>query len=109
MTDKLDHLEAELAAMRPRALSPALVDRIEADIVAAPQPSRWPDRFLLSAIGSGAIAACVIVAMLLKPRSESFPSPPPVLAGTTATSDPPRAGDYSLVVARADAMSSFGS
>ena len=100
MNDKLDRLESELATMRPRALPAALVDRIEADLAAVLHLSRWPDRFLLSAIGSGAIAACVIVGVLLKPTTDAFPSTPPAVA--TATSDPPRAGDYSLVIARAE-------
>ena len=105
MTDKPDRFEAELAAMRPRGLSTSLVDRIEADLAAAPEPLRWPDRFLLSAIASGAIAACVIIAVLLKPISQTFPSPPPMLAKTSAASEPPRAGDFSLAVARAETSS----
>jgi len=106
MTDKFDRFAAEFAAMRPRALPTSLVDRIDADLAAAPEPSRWPDRFLLSAIASGAIAACVIVAVLLKPISQTFPSPPPVLATMPpAGSDLPRAGDFSLAVARAETPS----
>jgi hypothetical protein len=110
MTDKLDRFEAELAAMRPRALPMSLVERIEADLAAGPEPSRWPDRFLLSAIASGAIAACVIVAVLLKPSSPAFPSPPPVLATMPpAGSDLPRAGDFSLAIARSNAVTPLGS
>jgi hypothetical protein len=110
MTGKLDRFEAELAAVRPRALPMSLVERIEADLAAGPEPSRWPDRFLLSAIASGAIAACVIVAVLLKPSSPAFPSPPPVLATMPpAGSGLPRAGDFSLAVARSDAAASLGS
>jgi hypothetical protein len=110
MTDQLNRFEAELAAMRPRPLRTSLAQRIEADLAAASESSsRWPDRFLLSAIGSGAIAACVIVAMLLKPSSPAFPSPPPVLAKTSAASEPPRAGDFSLAVARADVAAALGS
>jgi hypothetical protein len=101
MSDRFEQLEAELAAMRPRALPAELSERIEADLVEASATSRWPDRFLLSAIGSGAIAACVITAMLLKPTTDAFPSPPPVVA-TATSADPPRAGDYSLVIARAE-------
>jgi hypothetical protein len=109
MTDKLDQIEAELAAMRQRALSRSLAERIEADLAAAPRPSRWPDRFLLSAIASGAIAACVIVAVLLKPSSPAFPSPPLAAAKASAAPESPRAGDVSLAVARADAGVSLGS
>ena len=111
MSDDLQRLEAELVAMRPRGMSGALVERIESELAAAPvKPSPWPDRFLLSAIGSGAIAACVVVTMLLKPASNAFPSPPSVLAtAPPAVSDPPRAGDFSLVVARTDTMPSLGS
>ena len=100
MNEQLNQLEAELAAMRPRALPAELVDRIRADIAIDLQRSAWPDRFLLSAIGSGAIAACVIVGVLLKPAGETFPTPAPTVA--TATLDPPRAGDYSLAMARAE-------
>jgi len=100
MNDKTDHLAAELASMRPRRVSADLLDRIEYDLLTEASGSPWPDRFLLSAICSAAIAACVIVGMLLTPPSGAFPSPPSVVA--TATSDPPRAGDYSLVIARAE-------
>ena len=101
MNQRLDSLEAELSALRPRPLSAALLNGIEAGIdESASRPSRWADRVLLSAIASGAMAACVIVGMVLKPAGEAFPSPPPVLA--MPASAPPRAGDYSLVVARAD-------
>ena len=106
MNERLDSLEAELSAMRPHPLSAALLEGIEAGMVEpsarasrASRASGWPDRFLLSAVASGAMAACVIAAMLLKPAGEAFPSPPSVLV--TTPSEPPRAGDYSLVVARA--------
>jgi len=103
MTDKLDGLEAELAAMRPRALSRELIERIDDDLAEASAPSKWPDRFLVSAIGAGAIAASVIVAMLLKPMSEGLAAPVPVVATVPAAPDPPRAGDFSLAaVARAE-------
>ena len=102
MNDPQNRLEAELAAMRPRALPAGLLERVEADIAAADvQPSPWPDRFLLSAIGSGAIAACVIVGLLLKPAGETFPQPAAAVAAAV-TSDPPRAGDFSLAMARAE-------
>ena len=100
MNERRNQLEAELAAMRPRSLPAELVDRIQAGIATDSQRSAWSDRFLLSAIGSGAIAACVIVGVLLKPASGAFPSPPSAVA--TATLDPPRAGDYSLAMARAE-------
>ena len=32
----------------------------------------WPDRLLLSAVASGAIAACVIAAVLLKPTTDTL-------------------------------------
>ena len=100
MTDKLDRLAAEMALMRPRHVSADLIDRIESDVLGDAPPSPWPDRFLLSAICSGAIAACIILGMLLIPANGAFPSPPSVVA--TAAPDPPRAGDYSLVIARAE-------
>jgi hypothetical protein len=105
MNDKLDRLAAEMASMRPRPLPADLVDRIESDVMtdASPStlPSPWPDRFLLSAICSGTIAACVIITMLLTPANNAFPSPPSVVA-TAAVPEPPRAGDYSLIIARAE-------
>jgi hypothetical protein len=101
MNEPLNRLEAELAAMRPRGLPAELVQRIEANIAAADaQQSPWPDRFLLSAIGSGVIAACVIVGVLLKPANEPVPQRAPAVMA--ATSDPPRAGDFSLAIARAE-------
>jgi hypothetical protein len=100
MNDKLDRLAAELASMRPRRIPTDLVERIESDLMTEAPPSPWPDRLLISAICSGAIAACVIAGMLFVPANGAFPSPPSAVA--TATPDPPRAGDYSLVIARAD-------
>ena len=97
MTDNLESLEAELAAMRPRGLPSDLADRMAADLDGAAVESRWPDRFLLSAIGSGAIAACVIVSMLLKPDRVAPRAPAP----TVAVHEPLRAGDYALAMARA--------
>jgi hypothetical protein len=102
MNDKLDQLAAELASMRPRCVPTDLIEGIESDLMtdAPPSPSPWPDRFLVSAMCSGAIAACIIAGMLLAPADGAFPSAPPVVA--TAAPDPPRAGDYSLVIARAE-------
>ena len=100
MNEKLDQLAAELVSMRPRAVPADLMERIESDLLAEAELSPWPDRLLLSAICSGAIAACIILGMLLMPANGAFPSTPSVVA--TTTSEPPRAGDYSLVIARAE-------
>jgi hypothetical protein len=102
MSVNLERLEAELSAMRPRALPAALAERIGAELTRDAAESRWPDRFLLSAIASGAIAACVIVTMLLGPAADGLPVPAPALADVATTSDPPRAGDFSLAMARAE-------
>ena len=105
MNESLGKLEAELSAMQPRGLDAELLERIDANLAEA-SDSRCPDRFLLSAVASGAMAACLIVVMLLKPSAEAFTAPAPVVA-VNAISDPPRAGDYSLIVARADALPPF--
>jgi hypothetical protein len=98
VTDPLQRLEAELSRMRPQPLGGSVRERIETDLAGC---SPWPDRFLLSAIGSGALAACVIVAILLGDLRTSSP----VAAEQTkqVNSDAPRLGDSILAIARADA------
>src|SRR5438132_1303915 len=99
VTDRLDRLEAELSAMRPRAVSPELAGRIESSITNV-NARPWGDRFLLSSMASGAIAACVIVAVLATQPSAPLRPGAPMNAMTTPV---PRVGDYPLVLARADA------
>jgi hypothetical protein len=64
MIDPTQDLEARLASLRPRALSPDLEGRI-AGQVAEPNRVRRGDWFFVSAVASGAMAACVIVGMLI--------------------------------------------
>ena len=64
MNPAFDELEAELAAMRPRPLSPALLEGIEGGMAESSAPSsarssRWPDRFLLCADPAAAVQPIV--------------------------------------------------
>jgi hypothetical protein len=94
MTDRRDRLEAELAGMKPRTVPVDLAERIGACLS---HKSSWADRFLLSSIGAGAMAACVILTVLLmQSTGPAFPAPP---QSATAT---PRLGDYQMTLARAD-------
>ena len=63
MNDEFDPLEAELAALRPRSVSPDLEQRIAAELsrdVAPPQRRGW-----LIAIAAGALAASLLAALWL--------------------------------------------
>jgi hypothetical protein len=94
MSEEFDALEAELAGLRPGGLTPELADRIAAPL-SLPRRGYRSDRMLLCAIGSGAIAACTIVVLLLgQPGSSGLP--PSVMADSTI----PRAGDLTLSTAR---------
>lgn len=64
MNDRLNNLDARLARLRPRPISAALEDHI-AEGLAASGANRTDDRFLWSAIVSGALAACVVIALLI--------------------------------------------
>ena len=61
MSDRLQRLEAQLGGLRPRPLPDALYERIAADLR---ERRPWADRFLVSAMCTGALAACVIVGIL---------------------------------------------
>lgn len=100
MNDQFTDLEAELATMRPQPLPPAIIERIAADLQVGVRHSQGSDRCLLGAIGAGAIAACVIFATLIVPAAPPLESRSSKVAVAPA-SDPPRAGDYALVIARA--------
>jgi hypothetical protein len=98
MTEQPNPLEAELAAIKPRKMSPSLSEQLEAHMATSAMPRR-SDRFLLSAISAGALAACVILAVLL---SEITPSPA-VPSAAIVPSQSPTIRDYQLALARADA------
>ncbi len=97
MTDPHDQLEQELGNMRPRALDPELVGRIESGI-AVGSVGPWADRLLLCAMGAGSLAACVIAVMLTIGGRTSLPDIHP--AQTIAQA--PAIGSYTLALARAD-------
>jgi hypothetical protein len=101
MTDRLEKLESELAAMRPCALPKGLENRI-GNSITAKRP--WADRCLLSAMMMGAMAACMIVSVLVRGGAmNSLPAP-------TLNMNPgvPRFGSYPQVVANADMIAMDG-
>src|SRR2546427_753094 len=83
--------------MRPARIAAELVHRIEAELkVSEAWVSPWPDRFLLSAICSGALAACVIIAALVGGAA----SPAPTTGRTAlANSTPPLQSGAPLALA----------
>jgi hypothetical protein len=91
-----DELENRLAWLRPRALSPTLTQRIASDLERESAPVRG-DRFFWPAVAGGAIAACVIVAVLLSEPSRSVPGP--------AIVDDPTVKNSLTALARADRRS----
>jgi hypothetical protein len=97
MTDRLEKLESELAAMRPCALPKGLENRIAKVIGSKPQERRadWP---LRSAMVAGAMAACTIVSVLLWGGATGGSMPPPM----NVAQDVHSFGSYPLVMARAD-------
>jgi hypothetical protein len=64
VNERIEKLEAELAAMRPRKTPADLIARIEAGL-SKEKSTSWSDRFLILSMSGGAVAACVIVAILL--------------------------------------------
>jgi hypothetical protein len=94
MSEELDALESELGRIRPRLLTPELTARIAAALSLPPRRPR-SDRLLWCAIGSGAIAACIIVLLLLgQPGRRDRPT------SVLASGPVPRAGDLSFAKAR---------
>ena len=66
MTEPMNKLEAELSGMQPFPMPDDLADGIESKLKESENPvSPWPDRFLITAMASGALAACVLGAVLL--------------------------------------------
>lgn len=79
MAEAENQLEAELSGMQPFPMPDELANRIELDLKEpANLTSPWPDRFLLAAMASGALAACALVAVLLV----DFAEPDRMLAPT---------------------------
>jgi hypothetical protein len=99
VNDPLNRLETELTGMRPAPISAELADRIEGELKAAKgSASPWPDRFLLSAICSGALAACVIIAVVFG----GGVSPAPPGGAIVANSAPSRPWAAPLALAQCD-------
>ena len=104
MTDPLERLEAELANMRPRPMPAELSARIARSLEPSPgtrTPRSWPDRCLVGALSTGALAACVIAAVLLNESSRSSLLPAPMAAVGRGPATP-QVGSSPLVFARAD-------
>ena len=101
--DDFDDLEREIASLRPKAIPPAILDRLTTHM-ATPPRTPWADRCLLGAIGAG-LAASVVIASMLWVQSATTPPPAPsaVPAQLAAGGTPQRAGDYLAMFARADA------
>jgi len=100
MNENFDELESELSRLRPRRLPPGMSERIATKL---DEPSRLTlsDRVLMMFMGSGALAAMVIVGLLswqiLDARSPaSAPTP-------LAVQHPPASiGQYQQALARSD-------
>jgi len=97
MTDRLERMESELAALRPQRVPAQLVDRIAADLSRSARQSR-ADRLLIATMSAGGIAAAVIVAVLVLESQGSSGARPPMDASTIAQ----QRGETPLAFARAD-------
>lgn len=103
MNDPLNRLEREMAAMHPVSMSEELIGRIEIAVAENEIASPWPDRFLMSAMASGAIAACTILVILLGGGARSAE---PRINAMQAVVPAPRASGIVIspfALARADA------
>jgi hypothetical protein len=81
MSDRVDRLEAELAAaLRPQSLPADLSERIAAELSPRQARRSWSDRLLIATMGAGSAAAAVIVGVLLVELSLARPpaGPPDV-------------------------------
>jgi hypothetical protein len=94
VTEDLNRLEAELAAMRLRPVPAQVALRIAGDLGAGRRLS-WPDRILAAAMSAGALAACVSAVLLLR-----RPDVPPPTTALLATTQPHAFSEYTF--ARAD-------
>jgi hypothetical protein len=107
-TKGLEHLETELASLRPTPLSPRVVDAIADELVdAGGAPLRLADRCLLAAMGAGSLAACVIVALVTwqmkDGAAQPSSSPPQVVAVQSPSPRSPASatlGQYQQALAR---------
>ena len=113
MTDPIERLEAELAALRPTALSPRVIDAIADELAESGRaPLRFADRCLLTVMGAGSLAACVIVGLLAwhiiggrggVSQPSSSPSPQVVAVQSPPSSPSPASatlGQYQQMLAR---------
>jgi hypothetical protein len=98
MTDGHENLESELARMRPRAMSDSIAQRIGEKLSVRPRWT-WPDRFLLATMSGGALAACVIIAMLAQGATTSVDRSSAMTVKVNSTLLP----ESPIAVARADA------
>ncbi len=86
MNERMEQLEAELSAMRPRSVSPGLVGELSAAL-RAPRGRSWSDRVLVFAMGVGALAACIILALLILEPKYVPPAAGPAIAARAARPD----------------------
>jgi hypothetical protein len=97
-----DPLENELAALRPRPVSPELRDRV-AERLKTPAPSR---RWVWGIVLAGVLVGIGVIAVLLPNRKEPAPPvppavvPPPAPPATEPESPPPSVLAYRRALAR---------
>jgi hypothetical protein len=87
MNEPGDPWEAELSALRPREVSPALRRRIAADLVGTP-PGRWQRRWLAILAGGLAAGAACLAAVLFHGEGGSGAGPRPRSAPIVASPRP---------------------
>lgn len=108
MNDPLDELESELLRLRPASLPAEVTARIDAQL-ARPLRRDLGDRCLMTFIGSGAVAATVVVCLIgwemienAHPAGGSPPTPPAAVAA--AQPAPPSIATYQQALARSDGL-----
>jgi hypothetical protein len=79
MTDPIDSLERELREMKPRQLPREVQHAIESRVADARSRS-WGDRCLVGAMSAGAMAACVIAALMAANSWSASAGPGPAIS-----------------------------
>ena len=105
--DEFDEFEAELSSLRPRAIPPALADRIGEQLARRGGDLSWADRCLATFMGAGALAASVIVVLTAWQMIEGQhvgPSalPPPAIVAQQPPPPPSSIGALQQALARSN-------
>jgi hypothetical protein len=102
MNETFDEFESELSRLRPARLPTSAAERIAAELD-GPARVSLGDRVLMMFMGSGALAAAVIVGLLMvQTREHSTPSPSWSATPQAALVEPSSIAEYQQALARSN-------